>query len=88
MRQPICLRLAYGLGVAALWCASGLSPADAQSSLLAEYDRLVIDSDREHWAYQPVRQHPVPSVRDTAWARNPIDNFILARLQAKGIDYG
>ncbi|HLY15878.1 MAG TPA: PSD1 and planctomycete cytochrome C domain-containing protein [Bryobacteraceae bacterium] len=34
-----------------------------------------------HWAYQPVKRPPVPDVPDTkAPIRNPVDNFIQARL--------
>jgi cytochrome c553 len=38
-----------------------------------------------HWSFQPVRRPPVPGVRNRAWVRNPIDAFILARLEADGI---
>jgi Protein of unknown function (DUF1553)/Protein of unknown function (DUF1549)/Planctomycete cytochrome C len=39
----------------------------------------------KHWAYvRPVRP-PVPPVKDVAWCRNPIDRFVLARLQKKGL---
>ena len=38
-----------------------------------------------HWSFQPVKQAPVPGVSDGAWPRNPIDNFILARLEAEHI---
>jgi hypothetical protein len=41
--------------------------------------------DREYWAFQPVRRHPVPAVHQTSWIRNPIDAFILQRLEADGI---
>ncbi|MBL8229458.1 MAG: PSD1 domain-containing protein [Bryobacterales bacterium] len=37
-----------------------------------------------HWAFQPVRSPSVPGVRDRAWVRNPIDAFVLAKLEAKG----
>ncbi|MGD9720523.1 MAG: DUF1553 domain-containing protein [Pirellulales bacterium] len=38
-----------------------------------------------HWSFiAPVRP-PVPAVKDAAWPRNPIDNFILARLEAEGL---
>jgi hypothetical protein len=38
-----------------------------------------------HWSYiAPVRP-PVPPVKDTAWPRSPIDNFILARLESVGL---
>ena len=41
---------------------------------------------QEHWAYKaPVRPKP-PAVRNAAWARNPIDRFVLARLEAKGLE--
>ncbi len=37
---------------------------------------------KDHWAFiAPVRPPP-PDVKDAAWARNPIDNFILAKLEA------
>jgi hypothetical protein len=38
-----------------------------------------------HWAFQPVVRPPLPLVRDMSWIRNPIDRFILARLESKGI---
>jgi len=41
--------------------------------------------DREYWAFQPVRRPDPPKVRNTAWVRNPIDAFILQRLEQKGI---
>lgn len=38
-----------------------------------------------HWAYRPpVRNNP-PSVQDTGWPRNPIDYFILAKIEAEGL---
>ncbi|HWB97385.1 MAG TPA: DUF1549 domain-containing protein, partial [Bryobacteraceae bacterium] len=37
-----------------------------------------------HWAFQPIARPDVPAVRDRAWVRNPIDAFILSRLEARG----
>ncbi|HKW96865.1 MAG TPA: PSD1 and planctomycete cytochrome C domain-containing protein [Bryobacteraceae bacterium] len=38
-----------------------------------------------HWAYvKPVRP-AVPKVADTAWVRNPVDAFVLARLEKEGL---
>ncbi|NBO92680.1 MAG: DUF1549 domain-containing protein, partial [Planctomycetia bacterium] len=39
----------------------------------------------DHWAFQPVVRPIPPNVRDTAWARTPIDRFIQARLEREGI---
>ncbi len=39
----------------------------------------------EHWAFTtPVRPTP-PAVKDGAWVRNPIDAFILSRLEKEGL---
>ena len=38
-----------------------------------------------HWSFQPIKHARVPQVHDAAWVRNPIDNFVLARLEAEGI---
>ncbi|HEY1380580.1 MAG TPA: DUF1549 domain-containing protein, partial [Gemmataceae bacterium] len=39
-----------------------------------------------HWAFQPIRRPAVPVVRDPhADIRNPIDSFVLARLEKEGI---
>jgi hypothetical protein len=38
-----------------------------------------------HWAYQPVKRPPLPQVRDASWVRTPVDAFILARLERKGL---
>ncbi|HYG75415.1 MAG TPA: PSD1 and planctomycete cytochrome C domain-containing protein [Planctomycetota bacterium] len=38
---------------------------------------------KKHWAYvKPVRPE-IPKVQDSAWVRNPIDAFILARLESE-----
>jgi len=36
----------------------------------------------KHWAFQAVKQPPVPEVKQAAWVRTPIDAFILAKLEA------
>ena len=36
---------------------------------------------RGHWAFNPVRPVPVPSVADAKWPVNEIDRFVLARLE-------
>ena len=39
----------------------------------------------DHWAYLPPRRPPVPKVQDRAWLRNPLDAFVLAKLEDRGI---
>jgi hypothetical protein len=38
-----------------------------------------------HWSFQPVRPQRIPAVNDPAWTRNPIDAFVLARLEKEKI---
>jgi mono/diheme cytochrome c family protein len=38
-----------------------------------------------HWAFQPIQKVQVPQVQRGDWARNPIDAFILARLEREKI---
>src|SRR5207248_9043303 len=40
---------------------------------------------RKHWAFQPVKDYDPPQVKDEAWVQNPIDRFILAKLEDKGM---
>src|SRR4029453_16507891 len=37
------------------------------------------------WSFIPPRRPPNPPVRDEKWGRNPIDRFILARLEREGL---
>ena len=39
-----------------------------------------------HWAFIPPKQSPLPTTRDVSWARNPIDQFILARLEKEKLE--
>jgi len=46
---------------------------------------IVTPDARAYWAYQPVQRPAVPSIKQRDWVSNPIDAFILARLEAKGL---
>ena len=39
----------------------------------------------EHWAFVPLTRPSVPVVKNKSWPRNPIDSFILARLEREGL---
>ncbi len=40
-----------------------------------------------HWSFRPVKRAPVPDVRHNELVRNPIDAFLLARLEEKGLSF-
>src|SRR5581483_2241644 len=38
-----------------------------------------------HWAFTAPKQAPLPKVVDKSWPKNPLDYFVLARLEKKGM---
>jgi hypothetical protein len=59
--------------------------ADKSGSSPKRAEMQVTDKDRLHWAFQPVKRPPVPAVKNKEWGANPIDAFVLAQLEAKGL---
>ncbi|NNF36643.1 MAG: DUF1549 domain-containing protein, partial [Saprospiraceae bacterium] len=41
---------------------------------------------KKHWAFVPPVDPKVPTVKDVSWISNPIDNFILKKLEEKAIE--
>lgn len=58
-------------------------PGAAEAPRPIRHDSVITDQDRAHWAFQPVRRPIVPVVRDAGWVANPIDAFVLAKLEAR-----
>ena len=48
-------------------------------------EKIDLAKGREHWAFQPIIKSALPSVKNKAWVKNPIDQFILARLEKAGL---
>ncbi|MCI0463366.1 MAG: PSD1 and planctomycete cytochrome C domain-containing protein [Gemmataceae bacterium] len=44
-----------------------------------------VASAPKHWAFRPLLAAEPPRVKNTTWVRNPIDAFIAARHEAKGL---
>ncbi len=40
---------------------------------------------KDHWSFKPVVKPAIPTVQNAAWCQNPIDNFVLAKLDANGL---
>ncbi len=43
-----------------------------------------LQTESDYWAYRPVKRPEVPSVHSKDWIRNPIDAFILEKLEEQG----
>src|SRR5437763_11621605 len=75
------LYLAIIVGFTAL--VFGLPRWSAQAD--QEKDRAADAQTKTHWAWIAPRRSPLPQVNDTAWPKNVIDHFILARLDREGL---
>jgi len=68
-----------------------MPPAESRRSLTPAQIALLrrwIDQGapwQDHWAFQPPVKPKLPLVKNPVWLRNPIDRFILARLEEKGL---
>ncbi len=45
----------------------------------------ITDEDRKWWAYQSLKPVTPPTVKNSKWARNDSDRFVLARLESEGL---
>jgi hypothetical protein len=74
------------IDVLARWIAAGAPEVQVEPDVAtATPDPLVIDKDRDFWAFRAPRAVAVPAVTEVARVRNPIDAFILQKLQQHGL---
>jgi mono/diheme cytochrome c family protein len=57
---------------------------DKPAVATAKKEFKITDKDKAHWAFRPVKKPAPPAVKNKTWAVNPIDAFVLAKLEAKG----
>ena len=43
------------------------------------------EKGKNHWAFQPVANPAIPSVKDQGWVKDDLDRFILAKIEAAGL---
>jgi hypothetical protein len=68
------------------WIAAGAPEVTIEPDVATtQPDPLVSDKDRDFWAFRPPQRPAVPKVRGAV--RNPIDAFLLQKLEAKGLAF-
>ena len=63
------------------WVKMG-APDPRVASAAMSKAQSIRDKAKKHWAFQPIRKPDVPAVREKRLVQTPVDNFILARLEA------
>jgi mono/diheme cytochrome c family protein len=70
------------------WVRTGAPWPGSEKNAAAEPPRgefKISAQDRAYWAFQPIRRPTVPGVRNRSAVGNPIDAFLLARLEERGL---
>jgi len=72
--------------------AMRMPPPYANRKLTAAQIEIIknwIDSGAKwetHWSFMPPKRPELPVVKNGAWARTPIDRFVLAKLEGQGLE--
>ncbi len=68
-----------------------MPPPSTKKKLTAEQKELLKNwiaqgaEYQPHWSFLPPKRPELPAVKDASWVRNPIDRFILSKLEEKGL---
>jgi cytochrome c553 len=60
-------------------------PRTAAPAAAANWSPYDFNEAKRFWSFRPVRDRQPPRVKSAAWARTPVDNFILAKLEEKSL---
>src|SRR5215813_2200884 len=89
-RMPLGEELSeYQIGFLKQWIDKGaiwpgdLDAAPAPESLAAI--KPITDEQRDYWAFRKPTRPQIPTVKNRSWVRTPIDAFVLAKLEEKGL---
>ncbi len=89
LQMPPKGKLAAGdIEVLIKWVGMGLpwTPGkDPAPPAAASHAPQVNEETKKFWSFQPVKQPALPAVKNQAWAANPVDAFVLAKLESAGL---
>ena len=66
----------------AVWPAAA-APTTTSAKTGGKY--VIAPERRAFWSLQPLKESPLPTVKDAKWAKSSIDKFTLARLEKEGM---
>lgn len=67
------------------WVEAGAPMRDIEVTATHAGSPEVNDETRAHWSFRPLVRPPVPPVQQADWVANPIDAFVLAKLEHAGL---
>ncbi len=66
------------------WIKMG-APDPREETAIAKTESYDFNEAKKFWSFQPLKAVAVPVVKNQAWVKTPIDNFILAALEKKNL---
>jgi hypothetical protein len=70
------------------WIEGGAPPAPLRNEpRTIDGESEITAADREFWSFQPPRPQRVPVIKSAERVRNPIDSFVLEKLEASGLTF-
>ena len=72
------------IAVLVAWVQRG-APWPAGGPPIRTAGDAVRPEDRDFWSFRPVADPPLPAVKDPNWCKQPLDRFILAKQEEKGM---
>ncbi len=70
------------IGLIRAWIDQGAEWPEEERAAVVKTNE---DPRRTHWAFQPVKMPTLPAVQNSGWVKNPIDTFILNKLESEGV---
>lgn len=68
------------------WVKAGAPwPGDAGGTTTTKSNFDLAKRKAEHWSWSALKPQTPPATRDSAWVRDPVDAFVLAKLEAKNL---
>src|SRR3989442_758385 len=84
MSRPFSKSCCLGVALIGLWSIGFAASQEPKPPDQPSKSETRTASD--HWSFKSPQRPPVPAVRKSGWVRNPIDGFVLAKLEALGIE--
>lgn len=74
------------IAVLTKWVESGAAwPATTGKKSKSDHGINVEERKAAHWCWQAPQAQPLPTVKESSWAKTAIDQFLLAKLEEKGL---
>lgn len=67
------------------WIADGAKTLREEPAEVPKF--WITEEEREFWSFQPIRPSAPPAVKNASRVRTPVDAFVLAKLEAQGLDF-